>query len=104
MSVDEYEGHAGSNGGVARGLRALSGAVAAGVVVLAVVVLGTSYLGGQRGFPGPGKVSVGAHIVAVVLVLLAQRVADHRRGVTAVFGSVGVFLVTGLLLWTQWWR
>ncbi|MFC7448636.1 hypothetical protein [Rhodococcus daqingensis] len=103
MSVDEYEDHAERSGGVERGLRALSGAVAAGVVVLAVVVIGTSYLGGERGFPGPGAVSVGAHVVAAVVVLLAQRAADHRRGVTAAFGSVGVFLITGVLLWTQWW-
>lgn len=104
MSVDEYEDHAESSGAVARGLRTLSGVVAAGVVVLAVVVVGASYLGGERGFPGPGKVSVGAHILAAVVALLAQRAADHRRGVAGIFGSVGVFLITGLLLWTQWWR
>ncbi|MFD4179560.1 hypothetical protein [Rhodococcus sp. NPDC058514] len=104
MSVDEYEDQAASSGAVARGLRALSGVVAAGVVVLALVVVVASYLGGERGFPGPGRVSVGAHIVAAVLVLLSQRVADHRRGVAGIFGSVGVFFITGLLLWTQWWR
>ncbi|TQF65629.1 hypothetical protein FK531_20855 [Rhodococcus spelaei] len=84
-------------------MQAFSGAVAAGVVVLALVVIGTAYLGGRRGFPGPGAMSVGAHIAAAVAVVVAQRFADHRRGAAAVAGSVAVFLVTIVLLWTQWW-
>ncbi|MFC9786211.1 hypothetical protein [Rhodococcus sp. NPDC127528] len=112
MSIDEYEeytepgadsGSGRRRSGVSRGLRAFSGAVAAGVVVLAVVVVGTAYLGGRRGFPGPGEMSVGAHIVAAVAVVVAQWFADHRRGAVAVGGSIAVLLVTTLLLWTQWW-
>lgn len=87
----------------ARALQALSGAVTAGVVLLALVVVATAYLGSRRGFPGPGAVSVTAHLVAAVVVVLAQRCADHRSGGVAVAGSVSVFLVTGGLLWTQWW-
>ncbi|MGW0041364.1 hypothetical protein [Rhodococcus sp. NPDC003348] len=87
----------------ARALQALSGAVTAGVVLLAAVVIVTAYLGSRRGFPGPGAVSVAAHVVAAVVVVVAQRFADHRRGPVAIAGSVAVFLVTIGLLWTQWW-
>lgn len=38
-----------------RALRALSGTVAAGIVVLTLVIIGSAYLGGNRGFPGPGQ-------------------------------------------------
>ena len=103
MSLDEYQEYAERDGAVVRGLRALSGATAAGVVVLALVVVGTAYLGGRRGFPGPGAVSVAAHIAAAVVVVLAQRFADRRRGGAAISWSVGVLLVTAVLLWTQWW-
>lgn len=84
-------------------LRGLSGAITAGLVVLAVVVAGAQYLGGQRGFPGPGTVSVAAHIGAAVVAIVLQHFADHRKRVTAVVSSLLVFVVTGVLLWTQWW-
>ncbi|SNS88127.1 hypothetical protein [Rhodococcoides kyotonense] len=84
-------------------LRGLSGAVTAGLVVLAVVVVGTQYLGSQRGFPGPGTVSVAAHIGAAVLAVIVQHIADHRRRVVSVVASLLVFVIAGVLLWTQWW-
>ena len=86
-----------------RVLQAVSGAVAAGVVVLAVGVSVAAYLGARNGFPGPGAVSVTAHLVGAVAVLAAQWFADHRRGPAAAAGSITVFFVTLLLLWTQWW-
>jgi hypothetical protein len=89
--------------GAARALQGLSGSVTAGVVVLALVVVVTAWLGSRRGFPGPGAVSVTAHVVAAVLVVVAQRFADHRRGGVAAVGSLVVFFVTAVLLWTQWW-
>ncbi|GAA4477461.1 hypothetical protein GCM10023094_19770 [Rhodococcus olei] len=119
--VDEYDGERYAQGdpppreprrqpprpprrtGAGRVLQALSGAVTAGVVLLAVVVVVTAYLGSRRGFPGPGGMSVTAHVLAAVAVVVAQRFADHRRGPLAVAGSVAVFLITVLLLWTQWW-
>lgn len=87
-----------------RFLRGLSGIVTAGLVVLAIGVAVTQYLGHSRGFPGPGGVSVAAHIVAAVVAVFAQRIADHRRGFSAVRGVIVVFVVTGLVLWTQWWQ
>ncbi|MGA9870329.1 MAG: hypothetical protein WBQ44_04160 [Rhodococcus sp. (in: high G+C Gram-positive bacteria)] len=85
-------------------LRALSGAVTAGLVVLAAVVAGAQYLGAERGFPGPGTVSVAAHIAAAVLAVVVQHFADHRRRATAVLASVLVIVIAGVLLWTQWWN
>ncbi|MFC8180954.1 hypothetical protein ACFULT_18935 [Rhodococcus sp. NPDC057297] len=81
----------------------MSGAVTAGLVVLAVVVAGAQYLGSQRGFPGPGTVSVAAHIAAAIGAIVIQHFADHRRRAVSVIGSLLVFLVAGILLWTQWW-
>nr|WP_296778079.1 hypothetical protein [Rhodococcus sp. (in: high G+C Gram-positive bacteria)] len=84
-------------------LRGLSGAVTAGLVVLAIVVAGAQYLGAQRGFPGPGTVSVAAHIGAAVLAVVIQHFADHRRRAFSALASLLVFVVAGVLLWTQWW-
>lgn len=85
-------------------LRGLSGAVTAGLVVLAVVVVGAQYLGLQREFPGPGAVSVTAHIIAAVVAVVLQHFADHRYRAASALASLLVFVVTGLLLWTQWWN
>ncbi|OZD84135.1 hypothetical protein CH273_09345 [Rhodococcus sp. 05-339-2] len=87
-----------------RFLRGLSGIVTGGLVVLALGVAVTQYLGHSRGFPGPGALSVAAHIVAAIVAVIAQRIADHRRGISAVLGALVVFVAAGLVLWTQWWQ
>lgn len=84
-------------------LRGLSGAVTAGLVVLAIVVAGAQYLGAQRGFPGPGTVSVASHIGAAVAAVVIQHFADHRRRAVSALASLLVLAVAGVLLWTQWW-
>lgn len=84
-------------------LRGLSGAITAGLVVLAIVVVGAQYVGSQRGFPGPGTVSVAAHIGAAILAIVIQHFADHRRRAISALASLLVFVVAGVLLWTQWW-
>ncbi|MDI9897018.1 hypothetical protein QM797_20050 [Rhodococcus sp. IEGM 1381] len=94
---------AGAGAGL-RFLRGISGVVTAGLVVLAIGVAVTQYLGHSRGFPGPGGLSVGAHIAAAAVAVVAQRIADHRRGFSAFVGTLVVFVVTGLVLWTQWWQ
>ena len=94
---------AGAGAGL-RFLRGVSGVVTAGLVVLAIGVAVTQYLGHSRGFPGPGALSVAAHIAAAVVAVVAQRIADHRRGFSAFVGAIVVFVVTALVLWTQWWQ
>jgi len=86
-----------------RPVRALSGVVAAGTVLLALVVVGASVIGGQRGFPGPGAESVRWHIVVAIVAVAAQLFSDRTTGVRAFFASTIVFAVAALLLWTQWW-
>ena len=93
-----------SAGLLTRALRALSGSVAAGLVVLAAVVIAGAIIGGQRGFPGPGAMSVGAHVVGAVAAVLCQRLSDRRRAVLAVLASVAVFGIAAAVLWTQWWN
>jgi hypothetical protein len=84
-------------------MRALSGSVAAGLVVLTALVVAAAVIGGDRGFPGPGTASIAWHVVACVAALVLQRVADHRARGVSFLGSVGVLVVAGALLWTQWW-
>lgn len=85
-------------------IRGISGLVAAGVVLLALVVISAAYLGSQRDFPGPGSASVTWHIVVAVGAVAAQAVSDRKRGPVAFAGSVAVVSAAGLLLWTQWWN
>lgn len=88
---------------VVRALRAFSGSVVAGVVILCLVVIASASLGHDRGFPGPGSISIIVHVLASVVVIAVQRVADRREGLVAVVASVVVIAVATLLLWTQWW-
>ncbi|WP_235681430.1 hypothetical protein [Tomitella gaofuii] len=90
-------------GRAVRALRALSGSVVAGLVLLTVGIIVVSILGGRRGIPGPGDESLIVHLVSSAVALFAQRFADRRRGVAAAAGSLVVFCVTGAVLWTQWW-
>lgn len=100
---DYYDAPAAKQWALIRGLRALSGTVAAGIIVLTIVVIASAYLGGSRGFPGPGTTSITAHIVASVVALAAQIFCDRRRGIAAVAASLVVLVTAGVLLVTQWW-
>ncbi|WP_278263250.1 hypothetical protein [Nocardia sp. AG03] len=84
-------------------IRGISGIVAGGVVVLLCVVAGAAVMGARRDFPGPGVESLGWHVVAAVVVVGAQLVADRGRGLAALSGSAIVLVTAGVLLWTQWW-
>ncbi|MEV0295235.1 hypothetical protein [Nocardia sp. NPDC050710] len=71
--------------------------------MLTLVVVGTAFIGGRRGFPGPGGESIAWHVAASATVIAAQVFSDRHRGFAAFSGSMVVFMVAGLLLWTQWW-
>ncbi|WP_405161100.1 hypothetical protein OG203_32720 [Nocardia sp. NBC_01499] len=84
-------------------LRGLSGMIAAGTVALMLVVVGTAVVAARRDFPGPGSASVTWHVASAVIAVAAQIYSDKRRGLAAFSGCAVVFVVAGLLLWTQWW-
>ncbi|KAA0022544.1 hypothetical protein [Antrihabitans cavernicola] len=83
--------------------RGLSGLLTGGVIVLTLVVIGAAVVGHERNFPGPGAESIGWHVASAVVVLIVQRVADRRGGFVSFAASTLVIVVTGLLLWSQWW-
>ncbi|WP_216898094.1 hypothetical protein [Nocardia alni] len=87
-----------------RVLRGLSGAIAAGMVVLTVVVAGSAVVGGLRGYPGPGMSMVAWHIGLSVVAVTAQVYTDRRRALAAFSGALVVFVAAGYLLVTQWWN
>ncbi|NUP29695.1 MAG: hypothetical protein HOQ36_25165 [Nocardia sp.] len=84
-------------------VRGISGIAAAGLVLLALVVIGAALIGERRGFPGPGAASVTWHIAVAVTAVVAQVYSDRVRG-AASLGAAAVVLGSGtVLLWTQWW-
>jgi len=82
--------------------RGFTGSLAAGLVVLAVVVLAAGVLALFTGAPGPGLFMLAGHPVAATLALLAQRVVDGKSGSAARVGVVAVLVITGVSLWLLW--
>ncbi|MGW6444853.1 hypothetical protein [Lentzea sp. NPDC055074] len=84
-------------------LRAVSGVLAVGMVLLALGNIGVQFYANSRDLPGPGTLSVVAHVVAALLVVGAQIVADRYADWKAPVASLAVLLVSGATLWTFWW-
>jgi membrane protein YdbS with pleckstrin-like domain len=84
-------------------LRAVSGVLAVGMVLLALVNIGVQFYANSRDLPGPGTLSVIAHVVAAVLAVAGQVVADRYADWKAPVASLAVLVVTGATLWTFWW-
>lgn len=83
--------------------RELSGALAIGMSVLAVIVIVFQVLAWARDMPGPGAWPVVGHILAAVLAVLAQRFADRLTGWAAAAAVLAVVAVAGTALWLFWW-
>ncbi|MDX3664374.1 hypothetical protein PV646_44410 [Streptomyces sp. ID05-26A] len=84
-------------------LRAVSGVLAVGMVLLALGNIGVQFYANSRDLPGPGTLSVVAHVVAALLVVGAQIVADRYADWKAPVASLVVLVVSGATLWTFWW-
>lgn len=84
-------------------LRAVSGVLAVGMVLLALANIGVQFYANSRDLPGPGMLSVVSHVVAALLVVAGQIVADRYADWKAPVSSSAVLLVTGATLWTFWW-
>lgn len=83
--------------------RELSGALAAGMVLLAVVVIGAQVYAAVRGTPGPGFLMVAGHIGAGALCLACQRMLDRRTGRATIVPGVLLVVVALATLWLFWW-
>lgn len=83
--------------------RELSGALAVGMSVLAVVVVVFQVLAFIRDMPGPGALTVFGHIAAAALAVFVQRFADRHTGWAAALSVLGVVAVAGATLWLFWW-
>jgi hypothetical protein len=84
-------------------LRAVSGVLAVGMVLLALGNIGVQFYANSRDLPGPGTLSVTAHVVAALLVVAGQIVADRYADWKAPVASLAVLIITGATLWTFWW-
>jgi hypothetical protein len=83
--------------------RDLSGALAVGMSVLAVIVVVFQVLAWVGDMPGPGGLAVFGHLAAAVLAVVAQRFADRLAGWAAALSVLGVVVVSGAALWLFWW-
>ncbi|MEV1296041.1 hypothetical protein [Pseudonocardia sp. NPDC049635] len=88
--------------GAARLLRGLSGVLAGGLVVLAVGLVAVEWLGGRSGVPGPGTGAVAAHLVAAVVAVTGQVIADRRADRTGTLAALGVIGTVALVLGLGW--
>ncbi|SDM06713.1 hypothetical protein SAMN04488074_11646 [Lentzea albidocapillata subsp. violacea] len=84
-------------------LRAVSGVLAVGMVLLALGNIGVQFYANSRDLPGPGTLSVVGHVVAALLVVGGQIVADRYADWKAPVASLAVFVVSAATLWTFWW-
>ncbi|MFI9386160.1 hypothetical protein [Kutzneria sp. NPDC052558] len=84
-------------------LRGASGAVAACVAILLLVVLASQIFFQLQGYPGLGWPAVGAHLLAAAIAVLLQRVADRRTGVVSALASLAVLLTAAATFWLLWW-
>lgn len=80
-----------------------SGALALGLCVLALGMLGFQVVAWTRGLPGPGLPTVGGHLLAAVVAVVVQRFADRLRGWAGAAAVAGVLVVAAAVLWIFWW-
>ncbi|PXY19884.1 hypothetical protein BAY59_33030 [Prauserella coralliicola] len=83
--------------------RGLTGSLAAGLVVLALFVLGVQVVSWLGDAEGPGLVSVLGHLAGAALAVIAQLVVDRRRGRLAGVAALCVLAIAGGVLWLYWW-
>jgi 4-hydroxybenzoate polyprenyltransferase len=84
-------------------VRELFGAVAAGMVVLAAIVLVLEVISWIRDVPGLGVVVLIGHLVGAALAILAQRQLDRREGRPAFLYGLGLGAVALAVLVLFWW-
>lgn len=88
-------------GGIAA--RGLTGSLAAGFTLLAVVLVVAQLWVPGDGRSGPGMAAVVSHCVAAFAALVLQWTADRRTGAVAAGCAFGVVAVVFGSLWFWWW-
>ncbi|MGH3520444.1 MAG: hypothetical protein ACRDQ7_24295 [Haloechinothrix sp.] len=83
--------------------RGLAGTLAAGLVLLAIVLAGAEALASDLGVAGPGASAVVGHLAAAVFAVAAASFADRREGSIAAIGVAASVLITSGTLWLFWW-
>lgn len=83
-------------------VRALSGLLAGGLVVLVLALLAAWFVADRRGAPGPGVGTLAWHIAAAVLAVAGQWHADHHPGRDGTVAALLVIGVTSVVLAVQW--
>lgn len=86
-----------------RAVRGLSGSLAAGLCVLALIVLGVQIWMVSHGQQGPGFGVVVGQLLAALLGLALQRVAEPRGGLRGGSACLGVHVVVFGTLALWWW-
>ncbi|WP_436493972.1 hypothetical protein [Actinokineospora sp. HUAS TT18] len=82
--------------------RELSGALAAGLCALAVVVMAMQVFAGTKGMPGPGVGVVLGHMAAAVAAVVFQRFVDRGNGPRVIGSFFLVLAVTAATIWFFW--
>lgn len=83
--------------------REITGALAAGMVLLAVAVVLAQGYALVRGTPGPGFFMVAGHVGAGALCLACQRMLDRRTGRATILPGALLIVVAAATLWLFWW-
>jgi hypothetical protein len=82
----------------------VAGALAGGLLVLVVALLGVWAYSAYRGVPGPGFGVLAGHLAAAAGAVGLQRLADRRAGrVSPVVAAAGVLGIFTLVCCTYWW-
>lgn len=88
---------------IAKVWRGASGAMSAGMVLLALGVIVVQFYAVGQGLPGPGLDVVTAHAVTAVFAVLGQHVADRRQGWLGALCVLPIVVVGFGTLWIFWW-
>lgn len=80
--------------------RGFTGSIAAGLLLLTLFVLAMQLFDSGA---GPGFPMVLAHVVAALLAVGCQAVADRTVGLPRAASMLGVLLVAAALLWFFWY-
>jgi hypothetical protein len=82
--------------------RGFTGSFAAGLMVFGVVLVGVQFWAARTGQGGPGMALVISHLVAGVVALMLQAVADRRADGVGALSALGSLAVVLGSLWFWW--